>query len=103
MENPLYWSKLYFSGQNLAKFRPKKNTGSMMSLSSFKAFCFCFELAFVDSPLKKRKRESRVIFCMNFCHFMTKPKKREKVQLIQSIFLGKKWDKVALPKYCRIL
>jgi hypothetical protein len=30
MENPLHRSKAYFSGRNLAKFRPEKNTDSTL-------------------------------------------------------------------------
>jgi hypothetical protein len=61
--------------------------------------------AFVDYYWKKRKRESRVFFCVNFCHFITKPKKKKekKCGSTKGFFWGKKWDKVALPKYCRIL
>jgi len=72
----------------------------MTSLSSFKAFCFFFGLAFVDFSLKKRKREreSRIIFCMNFCHFMTKPKKKRKSATYPKEFF---WEKNGTKLHCK--
>jgi len=53
--------------------------------------------AFVDSSWKKREREREQSFLL--CEFLPLyDNQKKKVQLNQRIFLGKKWDKVALPK-----
>jgi hypothetical protein len=39
MENPLYWSKSYFSGRNLAKFQKKKTLHLRCLLSSWTQLC----------------------------------------------------------------